>query len=139
MEKYPSNRQDTEGETRLISPGFSAKQPDSGAETVVLKPKKEASILAWLIEKEGRRPGTVYQLNEGITSIGRREDNDIVLDDPAVSREHAKIRIEEGKFVLYDLVSENGTFVNGERIANKEIVDNDEIIIGETVLVFRKI
>jgi len=127
------------GKTEVMGTGTGSSEARSADETVVLRPEKEPSILAWLIEKEGRRPGATYRLNDDVTSIGRLGDNDIALDDQAVSREHAKIRMEEEKFMLYDLVSENGTLVNGERVANREIVENDEIAIGETVLVLKKL
>lgn len=95
--------------------------------------------LAWLIEKKGLRVGSTYRLNKDITSIGRDAGNDISLSDEAVSAHHAKLRIEEDKYVIYDLVSENGTEVNGEKVVYKEIKENDEIKLGETVLVFKKI
>lgn len=95
--------------------------------------------LAWLIEKKGLRVGSTYRLKKDVTSIGRDASNDISLSDEAISAQHAKIRIEEEKYVIYDLVSENGTQVNGEKIVYKEIKENDEIQIGETVLVFKNI
>ena len=95
--------------------------------------------LAWLIEKKGSRVGRTHRLADGITAIGRDADNQIVLSDQGISSHHAKIRIEDGKYILYDLVSENGTEVNGESIVFKEIKENDEIKLGDTVLVFKKI
>lgn len=95
--------------------------------------------LAWLIEKKGERVGMTHRLKNNITSIGRDANNDISLSDESISAQHAKIRIEDGKFMLYDLVSENGTQVNSETIIYKEIQENDEVKIGETVLVFKKV
>jgi hypothetical protein len=95
--------------------------------------------LAWLIEKKGERIGRTHRLADGITSIGRDANNHIVLNDQSISAQHAKIRVEEGKYVLYDLVSENGTEVNNEKIVYKEINENDEVKIGDTILVFKKI
>ena len=120
-----------------MKPGTRSGEDRPADETVILTPEKEPSILAWLIEKEGERPGATYRLNDDVTSIGRLTESDIALDDRSVSREHAKIRVEEEKFMLYDLVSENGTLVNGERVANREIVENDEIKLGTTVLVLK--
>lgn len=72
----------------------------------------------WLVEKE-------------ITTLGRWEDNDVVLPDRLVSRHHARIRLVGTQFVLEDLQSTNGTFVNGERISERHILqDGDSIQIA---------
>ena len=55
-------------------------------------------------------------LEKKVTRIGRQLDNDIVLHEEFVSRFHAEIRHEDGKFVLYDNKSTSGTFVNSKRI-----------------------
>lgn len=112
----------------------------SSDKTMLLGDEKVAGgPLAWLIEKKGQRVGRTHRLYDGITTVGREANNNIVLSDPGVSAQHAKIRIEDGKYMLYDLVSENGTEVNGEKIVYKEIKENDEVAIGDTVLVFKKI
>ena len=70
-------------------------------------------------------------------TIGRKQA-DIVIPDPKVSSLHAKIALVDGEFVIADVLSKNGTFVNGKRI--KEMVtlkENDEIKIGGTVLVLK--
>ena len=72
--------------------------------------------LAWLIVTKGNRVGTTHRLCDGITSIGQNGTNDIVIEDDAATGAHAKIRIEDEKFMLYDLVSTNGTKVNGEKM-----------------------
>ena len=114
--------------------------PDQVDKTILLgEDSSSDEPLAWLIEKKGLRVGSTYRLKRNITCIGRDASNDISLSDEAISGQHAKIRIEEEKYVLYDLVSENGTEVNGEKIVYKEIKENDEIKMGETVLVFKKI
>lgn len=108
--------------------------------TMVLgeEPKLDAP-LAWLIEKRGPRIGMTHRLTGVITSIGRDASNNISLSDESVSAYHAKIRIEDNKYVLYDLVSENGTELNGEKIVYKEVKENDEIKLGEIALIFKKI
>ncbi len=67
-------------------------------------------------------------LNEAIISIGRSLDNDIILDDPHVSRQHAQLRRRYGQYVLYDLDSTGGTTVNGLRV--REAVLNHGDVIG---------
>ena len=61
---------------------------------------------------------------------------DIGLDDDAVSREHARIKFDEGAFYIDDLLSSNGTMVNGQRIQRHELRDRDEIRIGDTNMIF---
>lgn len=110
-----------------------------GSRTVMMKNIKKSTTLAWLVLVEGDQAhiGSAFQLNESVTSIGRSADNDIILTDETASNQHSKIRIEDGKFMIYDLVTTNGTIVNGETVHNKEIHENDEIKIGETVFVFK--
>jgi pSer/pThr/pTyr-binding forkhead associated (FHA) protein len=69
-------------------------------------------------------------------SIGRAKDNDIVVENLSVSRNHARIRFHNGKYVLTDLNSANGTFVNGQRQTKVELAHNDLIQIGKHTLVF---
>ncbi|HVR43480.1 MAG TPA: FHA domain-containing protein [Thermoanaerobaculia bacterium] len=64
--------------------------------------------------------------------IGRDADNDIVLRDPRVSRHHARVVFEKGFFVVYDLASANGTFVNGKRIQVAPLVNGVQIRMGNT-------
>jgi len=67
------------------------------------------------------------------TSLGRAKVNDIVLnEDVAVSSEHCRIRPEDGKFVLHDLKSTNGTFVNDRRVTRQPLTEGDTIQVGET-------
>jgi hypothetical protein len=96
-----------------------------------------AKAMAWLVEKKGRNRGTVYRLNAELTTLGRSKSSDIVLTDDTVSTDHAKIRREQSGFVLYDLVTANGTFVNEQKIVNAPLKENDQIRIGETVLVLK--
>jgi FHA domain-containing protein len=70
-------------------------------------------------------------------SIGRDPKNDIALDDRRVSRRHAEIRLRLGRYTLYDLQSTNGTFVNGRRIAEMVLSDEDRVTIGGAELVVR--
>lgn len=93
--------------------------------------------MAWLVEKKGRNRGMVYRLNAELTTLGRAKSSDIVLTDDSVSTDHAKIRREQTGFVLYDLVTANGTYVNDQKIVSVPLKENDQIRIGETVLVLK--
>ena len=116
--------------------------PSPSEKTVLLR--KEPPSFAWLIILEGPRAGRLFRLNTEGTSIGRDPQNDIILDDEAVSRQHAKVRAEENEegelqFFIYDLATANGTFVNGEQIVKQALSDGDVVEMGKTKLVFRRI
>ena len=66
--------------------------------------------------------------------IGRESDADLLLIDDQVSRKHAKISTKDGKIVIQDLRSRNGTFVNGQKITTAELKKDDEIVIGSATL-----
>ena len=71
---------------------------------------------AILLVQGGPNEGSSITLSEGMTMIGRAPLNDIVSEEPGVSRQHAGIRGDSEGYWLADLGSRNGTFVNGERI-----------------------
>ena len=58
----------------------------------------------------------IFPLQRITTNIGRKLENDLVIQDALVSRLHAQIRYEEGQFVLYDMESTGGTFVNNKKV-----------------------
>lgn len=74
-------------------------------------------------------------LKESIT-IGRQEGNTIVIDNLAVSSFHARIDVAGSDFILNDLQSTNGTFVNDKKVASHKLIHGDYIIIGKHVLLF---
>src|SRR5512138_3801681 len=65
-------------------------------------------------------------------TIGRRETNDLQLGGSEVSREHAEIAVEDGRFILRDRTSRYGTFVNGEPVRERALVSGDRIRLGRT-------
>jgi pSer/pThr/pTyr-binding forkhead associated (FHA) protein len=67
-------------------------------------------------------------------TIGRDPDTDIQIDNISVSRVHAKIQKEPKQYVLHDLNSTNGTFVNGKKIKKKSLKEDDVITIGKHTL-----
>ncbi len=78
-----------------------------------------------------------YVFDKEIVSIGRARDNDVVIDNRAVSRSHARIRREGEQYVLIDLESANGVFVNGKRITKTVLQHDDVITIGKHTLTFK--
>jgi pSer/pThr/pTyr-binding forkhead associated (FHA) protein len=73
-----------------------------------------------------------------VTSIGRSDDADIVLDEPLVSRIHARIERQGAAHVLIDIGSTNLTRVNGEVVVHKELAPGDELRFARAVLKFEK-
>ena len=68
--------------------------------------------------------------------VGRHPSADFVLDDQLISRNHFRVRREGGAWVLEDLESTNGTFVNGQKASRQPLIDGDVIRVGSTELVF---
>ena len=89
---------------------------------------------------QGRNRGARYDLaaHQGAISIGRESGNFVQLDDNEVSRRHAEIRRVDGQFVVGDLKSSNGTFVNNRKVERAELTSGDQIQIGRTVMVYSK-
>lgn len=91
----------------------------------------EAALLLWREEDEikGR-----WALSQPITSIGRWEDNDVVIEDRWVSRYHVEVHHDSDQYVVHDLGSKNGTLINGQRItAPTVLADGDEIQVTPLV------
>ena len=88
------------------------------------------------------RPPHRFAIARGAISIGRspRVGNDLVIEsDGQLSKRHARIEMDsDGRFTLYDLGSTNGTKVNGRRIDNRSLHDNDEITLGATRITFQQ-
>jgi FHA domain len=72
--------------------------------------------------------------HQGELLIGRHHDCDVVLLDPAVSRRHARLFFRDGTWVLQDLVSTNGTIVNGDRVGRCELRPGDHLVLGDQCL-----
>jgi DNA-binding winged helix-turn-helix (wHTH) protein len=80
----------------------------------------------------------VVALAEGENLLGRDEQGAVCLDSPTVSRRHARIVIADGRAVLHDLGSKNGTFVGGRRISTPVVLhDGDDVRLGRVRMKFR--
>lgn len=93
---------------------------------------------AELVLVERGRAGQAFPLTRERVIIGRLGESDIVLGDPGASRRHAEVRREDGRYVISDLGSTNGTRVNGAAIGERTLEEGDRISIGRTVLEFRR-
>lgn len=79
-----------------------------------------------------------YELKQGRSSIGRSSENDIVIENPAVSNNHARLNFDHDQFFLTDLRSSNGTFLNGKKILHVKLTDGDLINFAGTSATFLK-
>ncbi|MEB3371500.1 FHA domain-containing protein [Saccharopolyspora rhizosphaerae] len=91
---------------------------------------------ALLVVKRGPNAGSRFLLDRETTSAGRHPDSDIFLDDVTVSRRHAEFRREGNDFVVVDVGSLNGTYVNREPVDTSVLANGDEVQIGKFRLVF---
>ena len=88
-----------------------------------------------LILQSGVGAGTEYPLEKTDLILGRDLSNDIVVNDPEVSRRHARLILQEGSYILEDLSSTNGTFIRGQRLGAPLVLRPGETItIGEKVV-----
>ncbi len=105
----------------------------------VALPKREPGVLApfvfgedipwgWLEHRSGRFQGQKLALNRTVISIGREEDNDILLDDETSSRYHAELVWDSGQVYITDCNSLNGVLLNGRRIRGTLIVKNGDMV-----------
>lgn len=78
----------------------------------------------------------ITPLTKEVTRFGRLLDNDIVLQDESISRHHAEIHSDEGKYILSDKQSTSGTFVNGRRVARCVLNSGDLISLANIQIMF---
>ncbi len=109
---------------------------DTEDQTVVIKGSEEQEISANLLCVSGPHSGEVFKLTSGITTMGRSSDNVVILsNDKEISRHHAIVLQESGKFVVQDQNSLNGTFVNDEQVTAPHFLkDGDIILVGLSTL-----
>jgi predicted component of type VI protein secretion system len=88
-----------------------------------------------LIMRSGPTPGATFTLEGDQIDIGRDSANEIVINDAEISRRHARLTFQGGKYVLEDLGSTNGTFVNGQRLAGPRVLKAGEVVsFGEQIV-----
>ncbi len=88
-----------------------------------------------LIMRSGPTPGAAFTLEGDQITIGRDSTNEITINDAEISRRHARLTFQGGKYVLEDLGSTNGTFVNGQRLAGPRVLKAGEVVsFGEQII-----
>ena len=113
---HSSNPLDIQGEITPIEE-YDTDRPPAGAFLVV----------------EGRRH---FPLSTALIKIGRRLDNDLVIDDPRVSRQHLRLLASRGKYILHDLNSTAGTYVNGIKVQDHSLQPGDVINVAKVELIY---
>jgi hypothetical protein len=93
---------------------------------------------AWLVQKDGSETGKKFPIYKEEMTIGSSNENSLVIEDPTVSSTHAKIKQTQAGYYLFDMASDQGTFLNGKKLLRpKQLYDWDEIQLGNTMLIFR--
>ncbi|MCI1936258.1 MAG: FHA domain-containing protein [Bifidobacteriaceae bacterium] len=112
----------------------SADRPLSEQDFATISKLEDNSAL--LISTRGSSSGSRYLLDEDEITVGRDTRADILLDDATVSRQHAVFRRVDGKYVIEDVGSLNGTYVNMQRVDTQVLKNGDSIMIGKFRMVF---
>jgi pSer/pThr/pTyr-binding forkhead associated (FHA) protein len=120
-------------DTSMGVPGM----PRPGAAPAAAKPKAPPGVLANLLVRSGALKGQRLSIRVPIVNVGRAEYNDLVLPDESVSTTHAKLQRREGVWVLVDLDSTNGCFVDAERVQGETPLAPGALIrLGDVQVLF---
>src|SRR5436305_1000239 len=95
------------------------------------------TLIVRLIFEPGTANVTEYTINRDETTLGRGKDCNIILNDKRSSRKNSIITRAGLNFVIKDLNSSNGTYVNGEKVSERELSSNDLIKIGNVQFQFK--
>lgn len=117
----PNQKDNSDTTLKIITKGH--------AKTLLLKKVK-------LAVTKGRELGKEFVIDKGLLRIGSKKENNVVIADDTVSRHHAVIEEKKGQYVIKDLGSTNGTFVNGLRISEAFLNEGSIIKLGNTELRF---
>jgi hypothetical protein len=112
-------------DTMQFTPGAIA--PDHGA--------APAGHAVLVVATDGQ-PAVRFELEGPLITIGRASDNDIIVDDPVVSRHHCQLKLQHGAYGFVDLGSRNGSTVNGQPVTEVALGPGDVIRIGSTTMEF---
>lgn len=118
----PTPKKEVESKTQII-------KMDEGSANISLR-KCQLSVV------DGPDKGKKYSLVKTSTKVGKKENNDFIVIDTTVSRNHIEIEYTSDSFLLRDLESTNGTYVNGTRVKESYLVPGDRIRLGNTTLEF---
>lgn len=107
-------------------------------EVVVKDSSFSNRLIGWLVSYDIDPAGIDFKLYEGKTKIGRSNHCKIIVNDSTISEEHVLLLCKDEKIILQDELSANGTFVNGERIEERVLLnDGDEITLGSVTFIIK--
>ena len=130
--RYFSSQQTTQGPLKI--------EPPLPTDVPFASPPAGVTMgTAWLDGVGGIVKGQRMILIKDETLLGRSGVCDLQFHDPKVSRQHALLRIYNSNYFIQDMQSSRGTYINGRRVESHELRDRDQIQIGDTILVFRRI
>src|SRR3990172_1862105 len=87
------------------------------------------------VMRSGPTPGVTFPLEGDQLTIGRDASNGVAINDSEVSRKHSRLSFQGGKYVVEDLGSTNGTFVNGQRLAGPVVLKPGDVVsLGEQIV-----
>ena len=116
---------------------FSPIQLEDEAPEDAALPQSELELgQALLAVQRGPNAGSKFLIDKDVTTAGRHPESDIFLDDVTVSRRHAEFHRADGRFMVRDVGSLNGTYVNRQRVDQSELANGDELQIGKFKLTF---
>ena len=116
-----------------VDPLQDAPGPD---DDIVVDLDEIAAGTAILVVRSGEEEGDYFGLSSAVPTIGRHAESTIVLDDITVSRRHSEIHKTDGRYLVKDAGSLNGTYVNQERVDVAELRQGDELQVGKFHLIF---
>ncbi|HUF06125.1 MAG TPA: DUF3662 and FHA domain-containing protein [Candidatus Binatia bacterium] len=114
----------TGSDTMIFNRPASAAAPDSARRAYLL------------VSTRGSRP-VQFDLGGPLIGVGRASDNDVIVDDPMVSRHHCQLKLQHGAYGFADLGSRNGSTVNGQPVSQIALGPGDLIRIGDTEIEFQ--
>lgn len=130
----------TNPSTRLFCTSCGYDLSDKGAASDHYRAPSGRPVLARLTFRNGPIAGRSYLFHQDVTTIGRTNGNDLIISGRTVSRRHARLWFDNGRWYLDDLQSANGTLVNNTRLhQNIALNDGDIIHFGDEVVVFNTI
>jgi hypothetical protein len=113
----------TGADTMIFSHPAGAEAPDSARRAYLM------------VSTRGSRP-VQFELGGALIGIGRASDNDVIVDDPMVSRHHCQLKLQHGAYSFTDLGSRNGSTVNGQVVSQVALGPGDVIRVGDTEIEF---
>jgi len=110
-------------------------------DTVMLRSQQaeaapESARRAYLLVATDGQPAVQFDLGGPLITVGRASDNDVIVDDPLVSRHHCQLKLQHGAYGFVDLGSRNGSTVNGQGVQEVALGPGDVIRIGTTSIEF---